>query len=82
MRVRRPVPRPTLKPCPHSMTRFLAVLLLLTLAACSPDCQPVALKTWTPAEQRRMADEIDALPDGSLLVPAMNDYARLRREVR
>ena len=29
-----------------------------------------------------MADEIDSLPDGSLLVPAMNDYAKLRREAR
>jgi Tfp pilus assembly protein PilP len=59
--------------------RYVACLLILT--ACSSECS-VALKHWTPEEQRQMADEIADLPDDSLLIPAMNDYAKLRREVK
>jgi len=33
-------------------------------------------------EQRRMADELAALPDGSFIVGWLTDYAVLRRQVR
>lgn len=62
--------------------RYALYLLVLALAACEQQCATIALKDWTPEEQRRMADEVHALPADSLLVPAMNDYARLRREAR
>ena len=62
--------------------RYAIYVLVLALAACEQQCATIAVKDWTPGEQSRMADEVDALPADSLLVPAMNDYARLRREAR
>jgi hypothetical protein len=60
-------------------------LLLLTLAACSPQCPaptPIAVKDWSREEQRQILTEEKKLPDNSILIPVLEDYARLRREVR
>ena len=61
----------------------LLLLLLLLLSACAPQARPtVAVKDWTPAEQRQILAEERKLPDDSILIPVLMDYARLRREVR
>lgn len=57
--------------------------LLLILSACSlPPCPTHAVKTWTPAEQRQILTEEKKLPADSILIPVLEDYAKLRREVK
>ena len=62
--------------------RPVLCMLVLSLAACQQQCPVIGVKDWTPAEQRRMADEIESLPGDSILIAVVNDYARLRRQVR
>ena len=65
------------------MTRPLSYILLLALTACAPQpCPVIAVKQWTPAEQRQMLTEVQKLPGDSILVPLIEDYARLRRQVK
>lgn len=64
------------------MTRPLAYLAILALAACQQQCPRIAVKPWTREEQGRMLAEERTLPDDSILIPALEDYARLRRQAR
>ncbi len=57
------------------------LLLVLALPACSPTCPEIAVKTWTPAEQKQMLAEEKRLDPDSILIPVLLDYAKLRREV-
>lgn len=62
----------------------LAIALLL-LTGCSqpaPCPPPIAVKQWTKAEQDQILAEERKLPDGSILIPVLEDYVRLRLEVK
>lgn len=62
-----------------------ALLVLLFLAGCASQGVATAcpaLHQWTTSQQDTLAAELDMLPPGSLLIPAMEDYAKLRAEVR
>jgi hypothetical protein len=64
------------------MKRFL---LPLFLAACSQPCptpQGLAVKQWSSAEQYQILAEEKKLPADSILIGVLEDYAKLRREVR
>jgi hypothetical protein len=37
---------------------------------------------YTAADQARAADEVEALPDGTVIVRMLSDYAVLRDQVR
>jgi hypothetical protein len=37
---------------------------------------------YTAADQTRAADEVDALPEGTVIVRMLSDYAVLRDQVR
>jgi hypothetical protein len=57
--------------------------LLVVLAGCAPGPVPVTVvclpqATYTPAEQRAMADAVEALPEGSPLVGVVVDYGKMR----
>lgn len=43
-------------------------------------CPPVV--EYTPADQLRVADEVEALPDGAVIVRMLSDYAVLRDQAR
>ena len=43
-------------------------------------CPPVV--AYSPAEQMRVADEVAALPEGTLIVTWLADYAVLRDQAR
>lgn len=58
----------------------IATLLLTSCAAAVSSCPP--LVAYTDAEQARAADELDALPAGSMLERLIGDYAVLRDQVR
>jgi hypothetical protein len=63
--------------------RYAARLLILSLTACSqPPCPTHAVKTWTREEQRQILDAERELPDDSILIPILEDYAKLRRQVK
>ncbi len=56
-------------------------LLLLVVAGCC-QTQPVEIKEWSLAEQHQMLAEEKLLPPDSVIVSALEDYARLRRQVQ
>lgn len=65
----------------------MAVSAIALISACtiSPYPQPTVcphLKEWTEDDQGRLADELKALPPGSMIGAAMEDYYLLRAEVR
>lgn len=43
-------------------------------------CPPVV--QYTAVEQARAADEVDALPEGAVIVRMLSDYAVLREQTR
>lgn len=43
-------------------------------------CPPVV--DYSPVEQARAADELDALPDGAMVVRMLSDYTVLRDQAR
>ncbi len=60
---------------------------MLWLSACAMDgseaqapCPPVV--DYSPVEQARAADEVDALAEGAMIVRMLSDYAVLRDQVR
>jgi hypothetical protein len=63
---------------------FRPVLLLaLILTACCPiAAEPIAVKEWSRDEQRQILAEERKLSDDSILIGVLEDYAKLRREVR
>jgi len=62
------------------------VLALVALAACAAPAPVVvgcpALKSWSRDEQQQLKRALAALPAGSILRPAIFDYARMRDEAR
>lgn len=61
------------------------LLILLALTACSQPCPTppgIAVKTWSKDEQHQILAEEKKLPADSILIPVLEDYAKLRREVR
>lgn len=60
---------------------------MLWLSACAmvssdvaAPCPPVV--DYTAADQARAADEVEALPEGTVIVQMLGDYAVLRGQVR
>ena len=60
---------------------------MLWLSACAMDgsdtwapCPPVV--DYKAAEQARAADEVEALPEGAVIVRMLGDYAVLRDQAR
>ncbi|TCO68498.1 hypothetical protein [Rhodovulum euryhalinum] len=60
---------------------------MLWLTACATGasdggapCPPVV--DYTAADQARAADEVEALPEGAVIVRMLNDYAVLRDQAR
>lgn len=60
---------------------------MLWLSACATvssdfaaPCPPVV--DYTAADQARAADEVEALPEGTVIVQMLGDYAVLRGQVR
>jgi hypothetical protein len=37
---------------------------------------------YSPEEQRKVAEEVEALPEGSIIVEWLSDYASLRRQAK
>lgn len=72
----------------HNAKRLLLPLLIVPvlLTGCatansdSAVCPPVI--EYSPEFQGRLADELEALPEGSALERAMIDYGRVRSELR
>lgn len=59
---------------------------MLSLSACAmggsetrAPCPPVV--EYTAADQARAADEVEALPEGAVIVRMLSDYAVLRDQV-
>jgi hypothetical protein len=64
-------------------SRPLCYLAVLLLAACTcPPPRTIAVKTWTPEEQRQILAEEQKLPGDSILIAVLMDYARLRHEAK
>ena len=65
--------------------RYILVFVLLLLTSCV-DCPPaitcIPLKPWNDIEQNNLKADIQQLPNNSMLIPAMIDYARMRSEAR
>jgi hypothetical protein len=60
---------------------------MLWLSACAmggsegqAPCPPVAV--YSAADQANVADEVDALPEGAMVVRMLSDYAVLRDQAR
>lgn len=63
------------------------LIAMLWLSACAtggsetlPPCPPVV--EYSPADQARAAVEIEALPEGAMLVRMITDYAVMREQAR
>jgi hypothetical protein len=63
------------------------MIVMLWLTGCAmggsdarSPCPPVV--DYTAADQTRAADEVDALPEGTVIVRMLSDYAVLRDQVR
>ncbi len=64
-----------------SKTISFSVLLLLSACA-QPSCPRIYVKQWSPREQDQIRTAVDQLPSTSILIPAMEDYERLRLEAK
>ncbi len=68
------------------MGRVGTIALLLALSACAPTtikliCPPIV--SYTAAEQAQAADELEAMPEGSIIRGRfMPDYGKLRAQIR
>lgn len=66
--------------------RSVAILASLALAACTPTtvklvCPPIV--EYSAADQARAADELEAMPAGSIIRERfMPDYGQLRAQIR
>ena len=63
------------------------LIVMLWLSACATagsdtraPCPPVV--DYTSAEQAHAADEVEALPEGAVVVRMLSDYAVLRNQAR
>lgn len=66
------------------LARFYLLPVLLAITACTstPVAVCPAIVDYSPGIQAEAADEILALPPGSVLVQFMQDYASLRARLR
>ncbi|MDJ0628830.1 MAG: hypothetical protein QNJ44_11265 [Rhodobacter sp.] len=67
-----------------ALWRLLLLIGGLSLTACAPgdfSACPIP-KDYSQAEQNAAADELDALPEGSVLADFIGDYGVLRAEAR
>ncbi len=62
-------------------------IAMLSLSGCATDgseprapCSPVV--EYSDADQERAAEEVDALPEGAVIVRMLSDYAVLRDQAR
>lgn len=69
------------------LRRVALTIAMLSLGACArggfdggAPCPPVV--DYTTAEQARAADEVEALPEGAVIVRMLSDYAVLRDQAR
>jgi hypothetical protein len=63
---------------------LLPLIAVLSLTACAPvvsDAVP-PVKEYSPEVQAQAADELEALPEGSVLPLLIADYAVLREQLR
>jgi hypothetical protein len=69
---------------PPPAALLIAMLLLTGCAMGGSDtraqCPPVV--EYTAADQARAADEVEALPEGAVIVRMLSDYAMLRDQAR
>jgi hypothetical protein len=66
-----------------SVLKTISFSTLLLLSACAqPNCPRIYVKQWSPREQDQIRSAIDQLPADSVLIPAMEDYERLRLEAK
>jgi hypothetical protein len=69
---------------PPPVALLIAMLWLTGCAMVDSDtrapCPPVV--EYTAADQARAADEVEALPDGTVIVRMLSDYAVLRDQAR
>jgi hypothetical protein len=61
---------------------LLPLLLAITACSTTPVLQCPAIVPYTPGQQAEAADEIMALPAGSILEQMMEDYAEIRARLR
>lgn len=67
------------------MRRLPSIALMVLLGACAPaGSEPacLALVPYSPAVQVQAAEELAALPDGSVLARMIDDYGDLRARPR
>lgn len=60
-------------------------LVLWLLCGCATDVNPgpcPPLKGYTPEQNQKLADEIDALPGDAITIDIIADYMTLRDQVR
>ena len=63
--------------------RITSFSLLLLLSACAqPNCPRIYVKQWSAREQDQIKAALDQLPNDSILIPALEDYERLRLEAQ
>lgn len=69
------------------LLRVVPLTAMLWLSACAPGdsdagtpCPPVV--DYTTADQAHAADEVEALPEGAVIVRMLGDYAVLRDQAR
>lgn len=63
------------------LLRLTAILLLTGCATVSSDACP-RLVTYTAVQMSKAADELQNLPEGSVIVEMLGDYAVVREETR
>jgi hypothetical protein len=61
---------------------YLAAIMLTAACSTTPALQCPAIVPYTPGQQAEAADEIMALPAGSILEQMMEDYGELRARLR
>ena len=61
---------------------LLTALLLLTACATVTSESCPRLVAYSKAQMTRAADELDLLPEGSVIVEMIGDYAVVRSEIR
>ena len=70
---------------PPRVALAIAMIFLTACAGVSSDAPPSAcppVVDYSRAEQARVAEEVDALPEGTLIVSWLADYAVLRDQAR
>ena len=69
---------------PPAAALLIAMLLLVGCATVSSDTQAVCppIVEYSTSDQTRAAIELEALPDGAMVVRMLSDYAVLRDQAR